>query len=431
MAGLHSTCRGLALLITSREPLNLAAEQCVIVAPLAVPALEAPTVGEIESVAGSALFLAAVRRRNSRFVLDATAAPAIAEICARLDGLPLALEQLQRAFVEFAIFAGGATLDAAWAVTGADLGTVEALVSKSLIERRRQSDGATRLVMLETIRHYALGRLLATPEREAIHRRHCEHYLELVERALPRLSTRDEQAALAALDAELDNLRSALHWALHATPETSLRLAGRLGAYWRLRSDLEGLQWLKAALQAGGEHAPLTDRARARHYHAHQLSLRNDGAAAIDGMQTAVALYRRANDHAGVSETLSALASAVGVFSGDLAGERRCAREACHHARLAGDDGLLGVALGRLAAVAGDERRTILEQAAELLIPLGNYREVAGAYSTAAYVALTEESLGRSHEAARDRAARDSEGRRPVDDTDHPLKSRSGAPVLR
>ena len=281
VAELHGGCPDLALLVTSRETLNLAAEHRVIVAPLAVPAIQAATVYKIESIAGSALFLAAARRRDSSFVVSATAAPAIAQICARLDGLPLALElaaartgvldveelaarlgdavtdlgvgprdapdrqrtlhatiewsyrlldePLQRAFVQFAVFAGGATLEAARIVTGADLETVEALIGKSLIYRRRQPDGTTRLLMLETIRQYALGRLAADPEQHAVHRRHCEHYLQLVEQAVPRLSTPDEQTALTVLDAEIDNLRSALQWALQTAPETSLRLAGQLG----------------------------------------------------------------------------------------------------------------------------------------------------------------------------------------------------------
>ena len=302
-------------------------------------------------------------------------------------------EPLQRSFVKFAVFAGGATLEAAQAVTGADLATVEALVDKSLIYRRQQSEGATRLRMLETIRQYALGQLAADPALSAVHRRHCEHYLQLVEQAVPRLSTLDEQRALAVLDAEIDNLRSALQWALQAAPETCLRLAGQLGKYWQLRPDLEGLKWLDASLQAAGERAPLLDRARARLHHANQLSNRNQGAASIDGLRAAAALYRQADDHAGISQTLSSLAVSVGVFAGDLAGERRYALQACQHARFAGDDGLLGRALGRLGVVSGDERRAILDQAAELLIPLGDYREVAIAYSNAAYMSLIEDSV--------------------------------------
>jgi predicted ATPase/DNA-binding SARP family transcriptional activator len=445
VAELHSTCRRLSLLVTSRESLNLAAEHRVVVAPLAVPTPEAASVSAIESIAGSALFVAAARRRDSRFVVSTAAVPAIVRICARLDGLPLALElaaartgvlgvedlaarlggtvtdlgvgprdapdrqrtlhatiewsyrmldeELQHVFISFGVFAGGATLEAAQAVTGADLATVEALTAKSLIDRRRQPDGATRLRMLETIRQYALDRLAAEPALSAVHRRHCEHYLELVEKAVPGLSTLDEQRALAVLDAEIDNVRSALQWALEAAPETCLRLAGQLGKYWRLRPDLEGLKWLEASLQAAGERAPIMDRARARLHLGNELSYRNEGAASIDELRTAAALYRQADDHAGISEALSSLAVSVGVFAADLAGERRYALQACRHARFAGDDGVLGLALAKLAVVSGEERRTILEQAADLLVPLGNYREIAMAYSNAAYMCLIEDSV--------------------------------------
>ncbi len=138
-------------------------------------------------------------------------------------------ERLQRTFVDFAVFAGGATLEAVREVAGADLGIVEALIAKSLIRRRQQPNGATRCD----------GRL--RPRRRS-----------------------------------------------------GLRLSGQLGRYWGLRDDLEGLQWLDAALLATDERAPITDRARARLHHAHQLRLRNQGAAAIDEMQTALALYRHA-----------------------------------------------------------------------------------------------------------------------------------------
>ena len=150
--------------------------------------------------------------------------------------------------------------------------TVEALIGKSLINRRRQPDGTTRLLMLETIRQYALGRLAADPERHAVHRRHCDHYLQLVEQAVPRLSTRDEQRALAELDAEIDNLRSALRWALrpHRRPAcVSPASSAGTGSCALISRDCE---WLDAALLAAGERAPLTDRARARLHHANQLS---------------------------------------------------------------------------------------------------------------------------------------------------------------
>lgn len=151
-------------------------------------------------------------------------------------------------------------------------------------------------------------------------------------------------------------------------------------------------------MQAAGEHASTADRARARLHHADQLSWRGQGQTASDGLRAALALFTQAGDHAGISETLCTLAVTVGVFDDDLDGERRYAQEACEHARIAGDDGLLGLALGRLAAPSSDERGVLLDQAARLLAPLGNHRVIASVYSGAGYVAMSEDRMA---EAAR------------------------------
>jgi len=439
-------CERLKVLVTSREPLSLGGEHRVVIAPLEIPAQpEQATLEELETTPATAMFLAAARRHDSRFAPSTEVAPLLAEICVQVDGLPLGLELAagatrlltirelavdlegvlrtlgagsrdtparhqtldaairwsyglldepeQTAFVRFAVFAGGSSLNAAHAVTGATPVMLQALVDKSLVDRRDQIDGTTRVAMLETIRQYALERLDNDPEREAICQRHCEYYLRLLTQTVPRLSSHDEHSALAAIGAEIDNLREALRWALQAAPETALRLAGQLGTYWSTRADREGLQWLDSALRAAGERAPILDRARALVSLAAQFDLRYEGEAAIGTLCEALELYRQANHHEGTSEALRRLASAVGVFADDLAGERRYAEEACQHARLAGNDALLGKALGGLAAVSGDERRELLKQAADLLIPSGHFREVASIYSTAAYVALSEDRV--------------------------------------
>ena len=290
------------------------------------------------------------------------------------------------------MFAGSAILDAAQTITGATPAVLNALVAKSLLDRRDHLDGTTRLVMLETIRRYALRRLNDEGERDAVRRRHCDYYLRLVEENVARLSTHDEQPALAVLAAEIDNVRGALFWAIQAAPETGLRLAGQLGEDWSVRFDPEGLQWLDGALRAAGDRAPLIDRARAIAWLA-QFDLGNEGEATIARLREALELYRQADDHAGISQTLRRLALALGAFADDRIGERECAREACRHARLAGDDVLLGMALGQLAAAEGQQRAELLEQSAALLTPSGNLRGVARVYTSAAYVALGEDRV--------------------------------------
>jgi predicted ATPase len=173
-------------------------------------------------------------------------------------------QEQQRTFVQCSVFAAGATLDAARTVTGATSETLHALTGKSLIDRRQQPDGVTRLVMLETVRQYALERLDHDPEQHTIRQRHLDHYLQLVEQTTSGFSSHNERRAVQVLDREIDNITAALQWALQQAPEDALRLAGHLGEYWRIRGDPGGLSWLVAALQAAGEHAPAQDRGRAQ-----------------------------------------------------------------------------------------------------------------------------------------------------------------------
>ena len=446
---LYAACPGLTILTTSREALNLAAEQRVRVDPLELPANpELVTESEIESAPASALFVAAARRRDHRLTVTAAAAPAIARICQRLDGLPLALElaaartgalgldelaarldesvtdlgpgsrdaparqhtltatiewsyrllneQERSAFVRFAAFASGATLDSCRAVTGATLDTVEALINKNLIERRLRADGSSRLTMLETVREYALHRLDEEREQEIVRACHFEHYLQVVEQTVPRLATRAEHDGLAVLDDESDNCRAALRWALAAAPADALRLAGQLGPYWRIRGDPDALMWLDAALQAAPDQAAAQDRARAQVYRSFQLRHLQRHKQAAEAAEEALALYEQAGDERGMCRAFRAVAAhAAAMGQNDRA--RACMESACGHARAAGDDGLLGSALSVLVPwLPVDERREMLEQAAALLTKVGDYRQLANAYNAAAYKSLLE---GRTDEA--------------------------------
>ena len=440
----------LTVLATSREALDLAAECRFVIPPLAVPRISHDlSLDEIESSEASELFVAAARRRDSQFELTRDAAPAVAKISRLLDGLPLALElaaarttvlgvhelaaQLEeaavdlrggtrdahkrhktmrdtidwsyrlldqaqaQAFVRFSVFAGGATLDAAVAVTTATTDVLEALVAKSLIDRRKRPDGQIRFVMLETIRAYALELLGADPHQEEVRQRHLEHYLEVVEHAVRHISTHGERTAMTTIDSEINNLEAALRRALEHAPVSALRLVGHLGDYWWLRGDPDGLTWIDAAIGAAGDAAPIADRARAALARAHQLQLRRRGPGVYDAARTALELSRELGDHAGMSDAYVAILWAGGAEGTGGKEYRELVEAARRHAQMAGDDFRLGNASIRLLSSATrEEGLGLLAEVTELLVRTGNYRGLAVAHNNAGWLAL---KAGRPQEA--------------------------------
>src|SRR4051794_13947088 len=364
---LLAACPALTVLTTSREPLRVDAEHCFAVSPLEVPANGRGV--DVERTAASALFVERSRRHDATFALTEANAPAIADICRRLDGLPLAIELAAarttlldpqelsrrlarsldalgpaardaparqrtlratidwshrlltpgeaRAFARFAVFAGGATVEAAERVTGGDLDTLEGLVDKHLLQRRYSAHGTSRLVMLETVLEYARERLDADEDAAEIHRRHRREYLALVESAEAAMSTTEEAEWLPRLDAEVANLRAALDTSIrHGDPNLGLRVAGLLAEFWDIRGmSTEGLEWLQTALDAAGDDAPIHDRARARRA---QLKLLEELGSVyeVGGLieQTriraieALALSRQAGDPSGIADALLLLA---------------------------------------------------------------------------------------------------------------------------
>jgi len=420
------------LLVTSRAVLHLSGEYVYPVGPLR----EDPA---------AALFRQRSREAEPRFKPTAEDEDTIRRICARLDGLPLAielaaartriltpkdlLERLQsrlplltggphdlparqrtlRATLEWsfnllapeerrlaarlAVFRGDLDLNAASDICDADVDALTMLVDQSLLART--ADG--RFYYLETIRELALERLHESSEADELHRRHLEHYLHVVEQAVPHLRTHGEREALAVIDRELDNIRGALQWAIDQEPAGALKLAGHLGEYWLIHHDYDGLPLLEAALQAAGEHAPPLDRARAQLHRATQIYLLlYDFPPATAAATTALALYRAADDHAGIADAHCLLSTLIGVqewHSGEPDAARRHAQEACHHARIVGDKRILGKALATLANVPGYVRASILEEAGELLAQAGNDRELSRTYSNAAWQAIVEDRV--------------------------------------
>jgi predicted ATPase/DNA-binding SARP family transcriptional activator len=448
VSDLLAACPALTVLATSREGLQVAAEHRYGVGPLPVPAEGEPAA--IQQAAAGALFLERARSHDRTFELSVDNAGPIAEICRRLDGLPLAIELAAArttlldaeelnirlaasldilsggprdapdrhrtlratidwshcllsapeadAFARFAVFAGGGTIQAAEAVTGGGLDALHGLVDKQLLLRLHGSSPNARLAMLETVREYARERLHAVDEAPQTHERHCRHYLALAERAEPELLTRGEAEWLPRLDADVHNLRAALDWSLrYGDPTLALRLAGLLAKFWEIRNlPDEGLKWIEASLDAAGDAAPLADRARARR--AQGLLLQSKGAAYdAHGMikqarakaAEALDMSRQVGDPAGIADALLALAGIEMSESLPQQRRRALAEEALDWARVAGDDRLVALALTEHAlAVPLKQGAAELERAATALRKIGSSRHLVRLYSSAAYNAI-------------------------------------------
>jgi predicted ATPase/DNA-binding XRE family transcriptional regulator len=311
------------VLITSRTPLRLSGERCYPVAPLA-------SIPGADGVAGAAprLFIARARAVDPHFAPDAATMPAIAAICARLDGLPLAIElaaarirflppaalldrldtrltlltggardmpgrhQTMRAaidwsygllapaeqaiFRQLAIFRGGCTIDAAITICtvhdgqgdqtpGAIRNGLASLLDMSLVLAPLAQTGDPRIDMFETVHEYAAERLAVSGDASALQAAHARYFLALAERADARFAMTDQPAEFVRLERDHDNLRAALSWCVETNPATGVRLAAALWQFWWAHGHLsEGREWLERVLGAAPSPLATSSPARAR-----------------------------------------------------------------------------------------------------------------------------------------------------------------------
>jgi predicted ATPase/DNA-binding SARP family transcriptional activator len=438
VAGLLAASEELTVVVTSREPIRLAAERVHPVRPLDFPEAATVPAAESERYGAVAMFCDRARARDPGFSLDESSAPHVQEICRRLDGLPLALElaaarsgllapaelaarldraltvlaggprdaperqrtmratidwsfrlltDLERhAFARMAVFVGGATVHAAETVTGSSLDTLDSLVGKQLLVRR---DG--RMHMLATVREYALERLAADPDRVAVERRHAEWWLQLAREANPHIVQAGRGPWLARLEAELPNGLAALSGALErGDADLALELAVDLGHFWwRTHRAEEGLPYLEAAVERAGE-ASVLARARAHLYRARLRGpRRHEGH--LDDLRASLALFRACDDAAGLAACLSQLAVAEGMF-GDSRLAPQLSDEAWRYAQQAGDAETLGLALSDISLSAGtfEEAARHAPAAIAYLRKTGNLLDLAILCSVTGYFGLAE-----------------------------------------
>jgi predicted ATPase/DNA-binding SARP family transcriptional activator len=401
VADLLATSARVRVLATSRAPLQLSGEHEYPVPPLPLPPAGATSV-ELAHNESVQLFCARARAVDLTFTLDESTAATVAEICRRLDGLPLALElaaarvkllppeqllarleralelldsgprdapvrqqalaatirwsydllddEEQRAFARLAVFAGGCTVDAAQLVADVELETLGALVANSLVQRSEE-----RFTMLETVRAFAQERLEELGGEE-LRMRHMRWLTELAEKAETELVAGNEAAEwLDRLESEHDNVRAALAWALDRDHVgLALALATSLKTFWDVRGHLEeGARWLEHALgRAGTESPAVVAKAMAV---AGGLAFHSGH---FDRSRThyeqVLALWEEVGDAEGVARALSDLgtnAAAVGDFDRALT----LLEEAAKRFRDLGASKRLAITLSNLGHIAGEQ----------------------------------------------------------------------------
>ena len=437
VATLLARCPRLNVLVTSRAALHVRWEQEFVVPPLAIPdpkgLPDLPTLSQYEAVA---LFIARAQAVKLDFQVTNTNAPSVAQICARLDGLPLAIELAaarskilpppallrrlehrfplligggqdaplrqrtlyntiawsydllmaseQRLFRRLCVFVGGATLSAVEAVSAAlgdnpesVLDGIASLVDKSLLRQIEPERELPRFVLLETIREYGWEALIASGEAETTRQAHAAYYLALAEEAAPDLQGPQTGAWMRRLEQEHDNLRAAMGWLLErGKAAMALRMGTALRWFWELNySYHEGWSFLEQAL-AGSEEVAVTLRAKALMVAVIIAIWLGHFERAEVLCREGLALFRAIGDTTGMGEAIYNLARNAD-HRGDFVTARSLFKESIVLNREGGDKNLIGWALTFQAFSALYQCeyagiRALLEESLALFRELGN-----------------------------------------------------------
>ena len=356
---LMETCPKLRLIVTSRAALRVRGEKELFVPPLAVPLSHGYfDLQNVSQYAAVELFIQRAKSIKPDFTVTDENAPAIAEICYRLDGLPLAIElaaarikmmtprellsrlerrfdilrggvrelperqqtlrgaidwsyellgdSTKKLFRGLSVFVGGWTLDAAEAVCNVDnepgfdiMDEMETLVDNSLLSQSQDADGQTRFTMLETIREYAHERLLESGEIDQVCHQHALYFLDFVRKVEPLIRSRERVKYTRKMRQEFGNIRAILEWSCSTgkSIEVAQRMAITLAWFWQSSMSIsESYQWAVRLMEHVDDSTPLEIHAGLLWGVGGFAWSQGDLARAITNLDESLRLARRTND---------------------------------------------------------------------------------------------------------------------------------------
>lgn len=373
-------CPGLHILVTSREILSVSGEAVFQVPPLSIPTGEAASLATVLQSDAARLFAARASSVLPDFAVDAENAAAIAQVCRRLDGIPMAIElaavrvnlltveeiaqrlddcfrlltggsrtalpkqktlrglidwswdllpESEKAFFNMlSVFAGGWSLETAESLAenpGETLDMLTSLANKSMIVVDHPPGLAARYRMLETLRQYGQEKLAESGLKSATHSRHRDFFLALAESAEPELKGYGQIQWLKRLDLEHDNLRAALEWSFLAKDaQAALRLVGALSYYWAIRwnGDESRIYTQRALDLAKNTQDMLLSPWKAKvllgSVLAFDLYYPRDSASRQAAVEQALRLFQERGDKQGIGSALLILSN-LSMWAGDIA----------------------------------------------------------------------------------------------------------------